>query len=104
MAASKDLPSTLTTLLFIFLLLLSSFTFSASSIAGTTRVLQAETNQQQTNNNTHKNQIPNCSDLIEQTHCDSLPKCRWCRSNFLDSMCTTKSEAWRLPSLVFVCD
>uniref|UniRef100_A0A803N7Q0 Uncharacterized protein n=1 Tax=Chenopodium quinoa TaxID=63459 RepID=A0A803N7Q0_CHEQI len=66
--------------------------------------LQAASNQKKQSRNTQKNQIPNCGVIVENSLCTSNPKCRWCRSDVLDSMCTTKPEAWRLPSQIFTCD
>ncbi|KAL5774190.1 hypothetical protein ACOSP7_011747 [Xanthoceras sorbifolium] len=50
------------------------------------------------------NQIPNCSELVSRSQCSQNPKCRWCRSEALDDMCFSKTEAWRLPQQVFLCD
>ncbi|XP_057544518.1 uncharacterized protein LOC130823774 isoform X2 [Amaranthus tricolor] len=95
MAASANLPSSIT-LLFILLLLLN-YSSSSSSILGSAKTLTESANQKQTKNN-QKNQIPNCEEVVDKSHCVSDPKCRWCRSEVLDSMCTSKLEAWRLPS------
>ncbi|KAK9267989.1 hypothetical protein L1049_010427 [Liquidambar formosana] len=50
------------------------------------------------------NQIPSCSEMVSKSQCARNSKCRWCSSRDLDDMCFTKSEAWRLPDLVFSCD
>ncbi|OMO65460.1 hypothetical protein COLO4_31211 [Corchorus olitorius] len=52
----------------------------------------------------NKNQIPNCGEMMSRSQCLQNPKCRWCRSEALDDMCFIKSEAWRLPQQVFLCD
>ncbi|KMS96642.1 hypothetical protein BVRB_8g201050 [Beta vulgaris subsp. vulgaris] len=101
MAASRCQASTVTPLLFIFLLLISSSS-STSSMVGSYRSLQAANQAQK--NITQKNQIPNCSEIVDPSQCNSITKCRWCRSEVLDPMCTTKPEAWRLPSQVFTCE
>ncbi|KAL7254503.1 hypothetical protein ACSBR1_008808 [Camellia fascicularis] len=37
--------------------------------------------------------------MASKSHCSPYSnKCRWCRSEALDDMCFSKSEAWRLPS------
>ncbi|KAL2244738.1 UNVERIFIED_CONTAM: hypothetical protein Sindi_2742000 [Sesamum indicum] len=45
-----------------------------------------------------------CGDMGSSAECGQNPKCRWCRSDALDDMCFSKSEAWRLPSQVFSCE
>lgn len=49
------------------------------------------------------NQIPNCCDMSSESQCLQNPKCRWCRSDALDDMCFSRSEALRLPPQVFTC-
>ncbi|KNA17511.1 hypothetical protein SOVF_079290 [Spinacia oleracea] len=103
-ASTTSLPSTLTLPLFILILLLFNYTSSGSSMAiGSSRNLQAASVHKQTDN-TQKNQIPNCSEIVAKSHCSSNPKCRWCRSDVLDSTCSTTSDAWRFPSQIFICD
>ncbi|KAJ4703716.1 E3 ubiquitin-protein like [Melia azedarach] len=50
------------------------------------------------------NQIPSCSEMVSRSQCSQNPRCRWCRSEALDDMCFSKTEAWRLPQQVFTCD
>ncbi|KAI3456104.1 hypothetical protein Pfo_012767 [Paulownia fortunei] len=45
-----------------------------------------------------------CGGMDSRSECGQNPKCRWCRSDALDDMCFSKSEAWRLPSQVFSCE
>ncbi|KAL0398419.1 UNVERIFIED_CONTAM: hypothetical protein Sradi_2185200 [Sesamum radiatum] len=45
-----------------------------------------------------------CGEMDSRSECSQNPKCRWCRSDALDDMCFSKSEAWRLPSQVFSCE
>ncbi|EXB31122.1 hypothetical protein L484_004596 [Morus notabilis] len=56
-----------------------------------------------TSSGQNSNQIPNCNDMSSPSLCSQNPKCRWCRSNALDDMCFSKSEALRLPDQVFSC-
>ncbi|KAK4440091.1 hypothetical protein Salat_0344000 [Sesamum alatum] len=39
-----------------------------------------------------------CGEIGSRSECGQNPKCRWCRSDALDDMCFSKSEALRLPS------
>ncbi|KAH7840964.1 hypothetical protein Vadar_023954 [Vaccinium darrowii] len=42
--------------------------------------------------------VVDCSEMASLSLCSQKPnKCRWCRSEALDDMCFSKSEAWRLP-------
>lgn len=52
----------------------------------------------------NRNQIPNCGEMMSRSQCSQNPKCRWCRSEALDDMCFSKTEARRLPQQVFLCD
>ncbi|CAK9152649.1 unnamed protein product [Ilex paraguariensis] len=52
----------------------------------------------------NNNQRPDCSEIASKSQCFHSPNCRWCRSQVLDDMCFSKSEAWRLPSQVFSCN
>lgn len=49
-------------------------------------------------------QLPSCGELAGKLPCLKNSRCRWCRSEALDDMCFSKSEAFRLPSQVFSCD
>ncbi|KAK1368844.1 hypothetical protein POM88_034936 [Heracleum sosnowskyi] len=42
--------------------------------------------------------VQNCTEAATKLQCLKNSKCRWCRSEVLDNMCFTKSEAFRLPS------
>ncbi|KAL9452319.1 hypothetical protein AB3S75_008163 [Citrus x aurantiifolia] len=50
------------------------------------------------------NRIPRCNEMGSRSKCSLNPKCKWCRSEALDDMCFSESEAWRLPHQVFTCD
>ncbi|KAL9411083.1 hypothetical protein AB3S75_044795 [Citrus x aurantiifolia] len=52
----------------------------------------------------NSNRIPRCNEMGSRSECSQNPKCKWCRSEALDDMCFSKSEAWRLPHQVFICD
>ncbi|KAK4271753.1 hypothetical protein QN277_020396 [Acacia crassicarpa] len=45
----------------------------------------------------------NCGDLAVLSQCSQNSKCSWCRSEVLDDMCFSRTEAWRLPPEVFSC-
>ncbi|WCJ27262.1 hypothetical protein M5689_009024 [Euphorbia peplus] len=51
-----------------------------------------------------RQQISNCSQMVSRSQCFQNPTCRWCKSEALDDMCFSKSEAWRLPQQVFLCN
>ncbi|OVA16130.1 hypothetical protein BVC80_8927g10 [Macleaya cordata] len=50
------------------------------------------------------NQISNCREKNSKSQCLQNTKCKWCRSDAIDDMCFSSSEAWRLPQQVFFCD
>ncbi|KAK9714507.1 hypothetical protein RND81_06G099900 [Saponaria officinalis] len=78
----------------IFILI---FLLSSTSRAKSQRSLLDSPNQ--TKNSKNENQIQSsCSEIITKSNCNSNPNCRWCRSHVLDDLCTSKIEAWRLPS------
>ncbi|KAK9214077.1 hypothetical protein WN944_006065 [Citrus x changshan-huyou] len=45
----------------------------------------------------NSNRIPRCNEMGSRSECSQNPKCKWCRSEALDDMCFSESEAWRLP-------
>lgn len=45
-----------------------------------------------------------CGEMGSRSECTQNTTCRWCRSNALDDMCFSKSEASRLPPQVFSCE
>lgn len=47
---------------------------------------------------------PDCGDIGSKSQCLQTQKCRWCQSDAIDDSCFSKSEAFRLPSQVFVCN
>ncbi|KAL6992354.1 hypothetical protein U1Q18_010463 [Sarracenia purpurea var. burkii] len=52
-----------------------------------------------------RNQVVDCNEMALKSKClQKSNKCRWCRSEALDDMCFSISEAWRLPPQVFSCD
>ena len=52
----------------------------------------------------NNNRIPRCNEMGSRSECLQNPKCKRCRSEALDDMCFSESEAWRLPHQVFTCD
>ncbi|XVF25590.1 hypothetical protein REPUB_Repub13aG0225100 [Reevesia pubescens] len=92
----------------LFLLLLSTLTQSSlaaatDSIVGKDHSVSWYRNLLVMRKN-NKNQIPNCGEMASRSQCLQNPKCRWCRSEALDDMCFNKTEAWRLPQQVFLCE
>ncbi|XP_038723734.1 uncharacterized protein LOC120015395 [Tripterygium wilfordii] len=98
-------------IILLLLLLIFSFLYQASSshgiaagedISSTTsyRSILAE----QRRGRTGSRQIPDCGQMVSRSHCSQNPQCRWCRSDELDDMCFSKTEARRLPQQVFTCD
>ncbi|KAL9233973.1 hypothetical protein vseg_008903 [Gypsophila vaccaria] len=90
----------------ITLILLLSISNSTSSQSQ--RSLLRDSPQGTKNSNKHINESESiqsccCSEVIVKSTCNSNTNCRWCRSHVVGDMCTSKIEAWRLPSQVFNC-
>ncbi|KAL1205150.1 hypothetical protein V5N11_016489 [Cardamine amara subsp. amara] len=96
--------STLFLLLIIFFLLLVSPSISSSS-ESEVHVLDRELLEIQTNPKKEKaNRKLKCCEMRTRSQCAAYPRCRWCRSEALDDLCFSKTEALRLPSQVFLCE
>ncbi|PIN21449.1 hypothetical protein CDL12_05873 [Handroanthus impetiginosus] len=68
------------------------------------KFLASETNSKTLKNANRVDPKRDCGEMTSRSGCGQNPKCRWCRSDALDDMCFSKSEAWRLPSQVFSCE
>ncbi|KAL7212759.1 hypothetical protein ACSBR2_015441 [Camellia fascicularis] len=99
MATALSRFSLFVTLLLLFLLVASLFEPTHGGIVGDGASIRS------LRSNQRNNRIVDCSEMASKSHCSQYSnKCRWCRSEALDDMCFSKSEAWRLPSQVFLCD
>ncbi|KAG8385388.1 hypothetical protein BUALT_Bualt03G0037800 [Buddleja alternifolia] len=58
----------------------------------------SDTSKKMLKNATRVDPKRECGGMSSRSECGQYPKCRWCRSDALDDMCFSKSEAWRLPS------
>ncbi|KAH9681336.1 hypothetical protein KPL71_026945 [Citrus sinensis] len=77
----------------IFVVLLSTLhQFSSLSAADSSSSYRSLLAVQRNNN-----RIPRCNEMGSRSECLQNPKCKRCRSEALDDMCFSKSEAWRLP-------
>ncbi|ESQ33899.1 hypothetical protein EUTSA_v10009162mg [Eutrema salsugineum] len=101
MSESSSSFSSLTLLLIIFLLLLLSPSLSSSE--SKVHVLDRELLEIRQNSKPDKtNRKPKCCEMRTRSQCSAYPRCRWCRSDALDDLCFSKTEALRLPSQVFL--
>ncbi|KAF8075511.1 hypothetical protein N665_1089s0005 [Sinapis alba] len=106
MSESSSSCSSLTLLLIIFLLVLLCPSLSSSSETKKVRVLDRELLEIKTNPKLGKtSRKPKCCEMRTRSQCSGFPRsCRWCRSEALDDLCFSKTEALRLPSQVFRCE
>ncbi|CAL5345212.1 unnamed protein product [Camellia sinensis] len=96
MATALSRFSLFVTLLLLFLLVASLFEPTHGGIVGDGASIRS------LRSNQRNNRIVDCSEVASKSHCSQYSnKCRWCRSEALDDMCFSKSEAWRLPSQQF---
>ncbi|KAG2318965.1 hypothetical protein Bca4012_054811 [Brassica carinata] len=103
--SSSSSFSSLNLLLIISLLVLLCPSLSSSSESKEVRVLDRELLEIQTNPKLNKtSRKPKCCEMRTRSQCSGFPKCRWCRSEALDDLCFSKTEALRLPSQVFRCE
>ncbi|KAJ0233659.1 hypothetical protein HA466_0280120 [Hirschfeldia incana] len=105
MSESSSSFSSLTLLLIIFLLVLLCPSLSSSSESNEVRVLDRELLEIKTDPKLNKtSRKPKCCEMRTRSQCSGFPRCRWCRSEALDDLCFSKTEALRLPSQVFRCE
>ncbi|KAL5707382.1 hypothetical protein ACHQM5_018287 [Ranunculus cassubicifolius] len=52
----------------------------------------------------NSSKILSCNDRVSRSQCLHSLNCKWCRSEFIDDMCFSSNEAWRLPQQVYLCD
>ncbi|VFQ60309.1 unnamed protein product [Cuscuta campestris] len=45
-----------------------------------------------------------CLEIRSRSQCSQRQDCRWCRSDVIDDLCFSRTEASRLPSQVSVCN
>ncbi|CAL0334701.1 unnamed protein product [Lupinus luteus] len=97
-------PTLLPILLLTFLLLHSSFYQPSHGFSRYGRQITEDPSTRQLFGSKRSTHVPkNCGELLVQSQCSQNPKCSWCKSDDLDDMCFTKSEAWRLPHQVYSC-
>ncbi|KAJ4844270.1 hypothetical protein Tsubulata_009818 [Turnera subulata] len=94
----------LSLLLLLLLLLATSSSSLDISAPGYRSLLAVQQQQQQQRRGAGRRQIPNCGEMVTGSQCSQNPACRWCKSDALDDMCFSKTESWRLPRQVFVCE
>eukprot|EP00262_Sarcandra_glabra_P011058 TRINITY_DN26756_c0_g1_i1.p1 TRINITY_DN26756_c0_g1~~TRINITY_DN26756_c0_g1_i1.p1 ORF type:complete len:116 (+),score=9.76 TRINITY_DN26756_c0_g1_i1:53-349(+) len=85
---------------FVLLLILSSVSHSSPSREFNRNMEISGWNRHSlsfSKKNIDGNQATNCRDIGSRSQCSKISKCRWCRSDAIDDMCFSSSEAWRLP-------
>ncbi|KAJ0081346.1 hypothetical protein Patl1_10426 [Pistacia atlantica] len=103
MATTNRRISVLILILFIFLSTLFQFS-STQHLKPTSISFSSSSNRNLLAVQRKRYQIPSCNEMLSRSQCSQNPKCRWCRSEALNDMCFSKTEAWRLPHQVFTCD
>lgn len=107
MAPTRNTHSSILLQLSLLLILATIFRSPPFAVAGTplengdstSRNLLSATTQRKIDR-----PLQNCTEAATKLQCLKNSKCRWCRSEVVDDMCFTKSEAFRLPSQVFICE
>lgn len=107
MAPTRNSHSSILHQLSLLLILATIFRSPPFAVAGTELTNGDSTSRNLLSTATQRKidrPVQNCTEAATKLQCLKNSKCRWCRSEVLDDMCFTKSEAFRLPSQVFICE